>query len=91
MTSQTKINLKNMSIVLGMAVILASVVGSAFLTYDNARSAASRAVENSAKIQVIETKQARFEGMIDERTKNTARRVEDIYDIVKDWSPDGKN
>ncbi len=40
------------------------------------------------RIDAVENAQALFEGAMDERTKNTAKRVDDIYDIVKEWGPD---
>jgi hypothetical protein len=43
------------------------------------------------RMDKLEQKQATFEGVIEERTRNTAKRVDDIYDIVKNWEvADGK-
>ena len=42
------------------------------------------------RLDKIESAQSRFEGMIDERTKNTQEDVKRIYDIVKEWGPYGQ-
>jgi len=39
------------------------------------------------RIDSLEQKQATFEGVMEERTRNTNDRVNDIYDIIKDWGP----
>ena len=82
-----KNTLRGVGIVLGIVVTLASIVATASVTHDNAKTARIQAETNTERIQLLETKQARFEGMIDERTRNTAKRVDDIYSIVKDWKP----
>ncbi len=39
----------------------------------------------------LEMEQATFKGVMNERTRNMAKRVDDIYDIVKNWETvDGK-
>ncbi len=40
------------------------------------------------RMDKLEQDQATFKGVMDERTRNTAKRIDDIYAIVKDWSPD---
>jgi Flp pilus assembly protein TadB len=41
-----------------------------------------------ARMDNIERKQERFEGIMDERTRNTQEDVKRIYDIVKEWEKD---
>ena len=92
MSNSAKNNLRSVGIVFTIVLALASVVGAAFITYDNTKEAKKDIALLQTKTQSLETKQARFEGIIDERTRNTQKRVDDIYDIVKDWEavPSGK-
>lgn len=39
------------------------------------------------RMDKIEQAQSRFEGVMDERTRNTQEDVKRIYDIVKEWGP----
>lgn len=99
MSETIKINLTKVAVVLVIVMTLASVVGGGYIAYDNAKTAKADGIRyakessdrddvQEARLNAVEQKQARFEGVMDERTKNTAKRVDDIYDIVKDWSPD---
>ena len=74
-------------VILVIALTLASVVGGGYIAYDNAKTARVQSNKNSSDISELKTKQARFEGVIDERTKNTQEDVKRIYDIVKEWEP----
>lgn len=85
MSETVKINLHNTLVLLTMAIMLAGVVGAAYIAYDDAKESKAGVAALRTRMQTIETTQARFEGIIDERTKNTAKRVDDIYDIVKEW------
>ena len=78
MAETLKVNLNKIAVILAIIVTLASAVGGGYIAYDNAKTAKRIAHENHDAIAVLETKQARFEGIIDERTKNTAKRVDDI-------------
>ncbi len=42
------------------------------------------------RMDKLELEAAQFKGVIDERTRNTQEDVRRIYDIVKEWSPDGQ-
>lgn len=42
------------------------------------------------RLDKIEQAQVRFEGIMEERTRNMSDNINRIYDIVKDWSPSGK-
>lgn len=42
------------------------------------------------RMDKIEKAQVKFEGIMEERTRNMSDNINRIYDIVKDWSPDGK-
>ena len=85
MSETMKINLTKTAVFVALLMTLASVVGGGYIAYDNAKSAEKMAHENSKAIGVLETNQARFEGVIDERTQNTQADVKRIYDIVKEW------
>ena len=78
-------SLKNASLFLGIILMLASVIGAACIAYNTGKETKLEVASLKVRMQASETKQARFEGIIDERTKNTAKRVDDIYDIVKEW------
>lgn len=43
-----------------------------------------------ARMDKLESDQASFKGVMEERTRNMNENINRIYDIVKDWSPDGK-
>ena len=87
MADKTKISLRNALMGLTVATILCSIVGAAYIAQDNAKTAKAVATTALLGVQEVKTKQARFEGKMDERTANTAKRVDDIYDIVKEWGP----
>jgi hypothetical protein len=81
MTETMKINLNKATMSLK---IVSSIVG-VFLTMGIAWSSIDE------RLDKIEMEQSRFEGVMDERTRNTQEDVKRIYDIVKDWSPDGES
>ena len=85
MSETVKINLTRISVILVIVLTLSSMVGAGYIAYDNAKTAKSQAERNAKAISDLETNQARFEGVIDERTKNTQADVKRIYDIVKEW------
>jgi len=85
MSETVKINLSKVIACMTIVLMAASVVGAGYIAYDNAKSAKTAAESNADKIAKLETRQARFEGKMDERTANTLKRVDDIYDIVKEW------
>jgi hypothetical protein len=91
MSETVKINLTKIGAGLIIVISLASVVGAGYIAYDNAKSAKTKVDALEHRVQTIETERAKFEGMIDERTKNTAQRVEQVYDIVKEWKPTDAN
>jgi hypothetical protein len=40
-----------------------------------------------SRMDKLESEQATFKGVMDERTRNTQEDVKRIYDIVKEWEP----
>jgi len=40
------------------------------------------------RMDKLELDQASFKGVMEERTRNMSDRVDDIYDIVKEWEKD---
>ena len=87
MSETVKINLSRLAVIMTIVLTMASVVGAGYIAYDNAKTAKTQAAINADKIHELEARQARFEGKMDERTANTLKRVDDIYDIIKDWEP----
>ena len=85
MSETMRINLSKLATILVIVMTLASVVGGGYIAYDNAKCAKSQATANAVKIQQLELKQAKFEGVIDERTSNIQNDIKRIYDIVKEW------
>jgi hypothetical protein len=85
MSETVKINLTKIATLLAIILTMASVVGGGYIAYDNAKSAKEQATTNASRIQQIELKQAKFEGVIDERTSNMQTDIKRIYDIVKEW------
>ena len=101
MSETIKINLSKVAVILGIVLVLASAVGGGYIAYDNGKTTRAEFKEFKAAQELAnkeidrrlsdgEKKQARFEGKMDERTANTLKRVDDIYDIVKEWSPNAK-
>lgn len=89
MSETMKVNLTKIGIIVAIAFSLSSVVGAGWIAYDNAKEAKSESHRALMGLQKLELKQAKFEGVIDERTRNTQEDVKRIYDIVKEWSPNG--
>jgi len=85
MSETMRVNLRIVGIGLGIVLAMASVVGAAYIAYDDTKESKKDIGILKQQMHVMENKQARFEGIMDERTRNTAKRVDDIYDIVKDW------
>lgn len=85
MAETVKVNPTKIAAVLGVLLAFCSIVGGGYIAYDNAKTAKINAAANTREINILKTQQARFEGIIDERTKNTQEDVKRIYDIVKEW------
>ncbi len=81
MTETMKINLDRTLLSLKIISIVAGALIACAVVYGGIDS----------RMDKLEQEQATFKGVMDERTRNTAKRVDDIYNIVKDWSPDGKD
>ena len=81
MTETMKINLDRTLMSLKIISIVAGALIACAVVYGGIDSRMDR----------LEQEQATFKGVMDERTRNTAKRVDDIYNIVKDWSPDGRD
>ena len=79
MTETLKINLTKTLAGFKVMGAVAGVLLTAFVAYAN--------IDN--RMDKLELEAAQFKGVIDERTRNTQEDVRRIYDIVKEWSPDG--
>lgn len=80
MTNTLKVNLDRTLTSLKIMSVVAGALIACFLVYTSIDD----------RMDKLELEQATFKGVIDERTRNTAKRVDDIYEIVKEWSPDGQ-
>lgn len=81
MTETLKINLTKLLAGSKVMGAVAGILITAFVAYASIDDRMDR----------IELEQATFKGVIDERTRNTQEDVRRIYDIVKEWSPDGQS
>ncbi len=80
MTETLKINLEKTFMSLKIMSIVAGVLIACFVVYANIDD----------RMDKSEQEQATFKGVMEERTRSMAKRIDDIYDIVKEWSPDGE-
>jgi len=88
MSDSIRINIVKAATVLTIAVILAGMVGAAYIGYDNAKTAKQDTAALAVRMTAIELDYAKFKGIMEERTKNIQENVSKIYDIVKEWQPE---
>jgi len=82
MTETVKINLDKTYTSLRIVSIVAGALIACFVAYASV----------DGRMDKLETEQATFKGIMEERTRNMSDNIDKIYAIVKDWSPvDGKN
>ncbi len=77
MTNTLKVNLEKTLTSLLIVSVVAGALMACFVVYDNV----------DTRMDKLEIDQAQFKGVMEERTRNMSDRVDDIYDIVKDWVP----
>jgi hypothetical protein len=75
MTETLKINLDKTYTSLKIISTIAGALIACFVVYTSV----------DARMDKLEQEQATFKGVMDERTRNMSKRVDDIYDIVKEW------
>lgn len=80
MSETLKVNLTKTLYSLKIVSIVAGVLIGCAVVYGNIDS----------RIDSIESAQSKFEGVMEERTRNMSENINRIYDIVKDWSPSGE-
>jgi hypothetical protein len=78
MAETLKINLDKTFASLKIVSVVAGALIACFVAYANVDS----------RMDKLETEQATFKGIMEERTRNMSDNIDKIYDIVKDWSPD---
>ena len=78
MTELTKINLEKTLTSLKIISTVAGFLVACVVVYGGI----------DARMDKLEQAQSRFEGIIEERTRNTQEDVRRIYDIVKEWKPE---
>jgi pheromone shutdown protein TraB len=88
MSETMKMNLSKCLTTLTIAMALATIVGAAYIGYDNAKSAKAEIAALSVRTTTLEIDYARFKGIMEERTQNIQTNVKAIYDIVKEWQPE---
>ena len=77
MTNTLKVNLEKTLTSLLIVSVVAGALMACFVVYDNV----------DTRMDKLEIDQAQFKGVMEERTRNMSDRVDDIYDIVKEWVP----
>jgi len=80
MTNTVKVNLDKTLAGFKMMGAVTGILMTAFLAYTS--------IDN--RMDKLELDAAQFKGVMEERTRNMSDRVDMIYDIVKEWSPDGQ-
>jgi len=75
MTETVRVNLNNTLTSLKIVSIVAGALIAVAVVYGQ--------VDN--RMDKLEQDQATFKGVMEERTRNMSDRVDDIYDIVKEW------
>ena len=77
MTESMKVNLTKTLTSLRIMSTIAGALITCFFVY--------MSIDN--RMDKLELEQSSFKGVMDERTRNTATRVDDIYAIVSAWEP----
>jgi pheromone shutdown protein TraB len=67
---------------------LATIIGAAYIGYDNAKSAKAETAALAIRTTALEIDYARFKGIMEERTLNIDKKVTEIYKIVVEWQPE---
>lgn len=94
MSNETKISLRNVLTALTIAIVLASIVVTCSIAIENTKAAKIDIVRiesdakedrarNDARMDALELKYERFEGIIEERTRNTQNDVREIMSDMK--------
>lgn len=90
MSDTMKIHLGKTANLLVIMCTLCSVIGAAYISYDNAKIAKSEVYVLKDKVAAMELNYANFKGVMEERTRNMEKNIQAIYDIVKEWQPEEK-
>jgi len=88
MSDNVKFSLGKVIQIFTVVMALFTIVGAAYIGYDNAKDAKERTIVLETRMTTIELDYAKFKGVMEERTKNIQENVSKIYDIVKEWQPD---
>lgn len=73
---------KNYSLILTIAVMLFMSGGLFYVSYDTAKSAKTKSENLEIRMNALETSSARFEGIMNERTRNIQDDVRTINENV---------
>ena len=83
MSETMKINLSKIATILVIVMTLASAVGGGYIAYDNAKSAKTESAENKIEINALKTRQSRFEGIMEERSRNQGEDRKELKSDMK--------
>lgn len=72
------VNMKQISAILAVILTLASAVGAAYITYDTSRANKEALAGLEVRVRETERRQDKFEGIMEERTKNILDHVNNI-------------
>lgn len=78
MTETMRINLDRTLTSIKIISAIAGFIIAGFFVYAN--------IDN--RIDMVESEQKVFKGIMDERTRSMATRIDDIYDIISQWEVD---
>ena len=80
---KSELSLKNFLILLSIVVILLTPIGSLYVVHDNSKQFKTDIDGLKLQMTAVEKKQIRFEGIIEERTRNTQSDIREIKTDVK--------
>jgi hypothetical protein len=102
MSDQMKLNLSKCLTTLTIVMALATIIGAAYIGYDNAKEAKNRTIalelqtvqrnrEIDSRMTVLELDYAKFKGVMEERTRVTQENTNIILKIVREWQPENQS
>ena len=83
MSETVKINLSKVIACMTIVLMAASVVGAGYIAYDNAKTAKTESAENRIAINDLKTRQTRFEGVMEERSRNQGEDLKELKSDMK--------
>ena len=81
--NELRVDIKMLGGILGIILILASAVGAAYITYDTSKSNRVHISALELRVRENERRQDKFEGIMEERTKNILEHVAKVEDFMQ--------